>query len=82
MNSLGKCKKKKKNLHIVQIENIKSQNYMNKIYMNEYTSLFLCPNKVHFYVHKNTELIGSYRYKKSQRFKNIRNITKDSTLEK
>ena len=77
-------KKKKKPAHssIVQIENIKSQIYMNKIYMNEYTSLFLCPNKVHFYVHKNTELIGSYRYKKSQRFKNMRNITKDSTLKK
>lgn len=61
--------KKKKKLHIVQIENIKNQNYVNKIYMNEYTSLFLCPHKVHFYVYKNTELIGSYRYKKSQRFK-------------
>lgn len=55
MNSFGKMQKKK--LHIVQIENIKNQNYVTKIYMNEYTSLFLCPHKVYFYVHRNTELI-------------------------
>ena len=48
--------------------------------MNESISLFLCHHKVNFYVHTNTELIGSYRYKKSQRFQKIRNITKDSTL--
>lgn len=59
MNSFGKMQKKKKTLHIVQIENIKNQNYVNKIYMNEYISLFLCPHEIYFYVHINTELIGS-----------------------